>query len=99
MPEEKGLLESLLDFSFHEKVGKRFVKFLYALHLFAGLVAAIALTVNGFQASPAQGLLALIVGVVGLFFWTLYVRVTLELLVAVYGMAENIARLTQGANQ
>lgn len=99
MPEEKGLVESLLDFSFRETVGKRYAKLLYALHLFAGLVAAIALVVSGFQASPAQGLLALLVAVVGLFFWTLYVRVSIEVLLAVYSMAENLGRVSGGASQ
>lgn len=99
MPGEKGFAESLLDFSFRETVGKRHAKLLYALHLFAGLVAAIALAVNGFQSSPAQGLLALIVAVVALFFWMLYVRVTIEILLAIYGMAESLARISGGAGQ
>ncbi len=99
MPEEKGFVESLLDFSFRETVGKRYAKLLYALHLFAGLVAAIALVVNGFQSSPAQGLLALLVGVVALFFWTLYVRVSIEILLAIYGMAESLGRISGGASQ
>jgi hypothetical protein len=99
MPEQKGLVESLLDFSFRETVGKRYAKLLYALHLFAGLVAAIALVVNGFQASPAQGLLALLIAVVSLFFWTLYVRVTIEILLAIYSMAENLGRVSGGSGQ
>ncbi len=99
MPEEKGLLESLLDFSFRETVGKRYVKLLYALHLLLGLVAAVALVVTGFQASAAAGLLALLLAVVGLFFWTLYLRVMLEVLLAVFGMAENLARIAQSASQ
>jgi len=99
MPDEKGFLESLLDFSFRETVGKRYAKLLYALHLFAGLVAAIALVVNGFQASPAQGLLALLIAVVALFFWTLYVRVTIEILLAIYSMAENLGRISGGTSQ
>src|SRR5713101_4880837 len=99
MPEEKGFVESLLDFTFRETVGKRYAKLLYALHLFAGLVAAIALVVNGFQSSPAQGLLALLVAVVGLFFWTLYVRIGIEVLLAVYSMAENLGRVSGGASQ
>ena len=91
---EKGLLESLLEFSFREYVGRRQVKLLYALHLFLGLVAAIVLVVIGFQASPAQGLLALVVAFPALFLWALYVRIALELMVAIFGIAENLRRAT-----
>jgi len=92
MPGETGLFESLFDLSFRESVGKRYVKLLYALHLFLGLVAAIVLAVNGFQSSPAQGLLALVIAIPALFLWALYVRVALEVLVAVFGITENLRR-------
>jgi hypothetical protein len=99
MAGEKSLLESLLDFSFRECVGKRYVKLLYALHLFLGLVAAIVVVVYGFQSSPAQGLLALVIAVPALFLWMLYVRVALEVLVAVFNIAENLRRATGDANR
>ena len=47
---------------------------------------------NGFQASTSQGLLTLLLAVVGYFLWILYVRVALEFLVAMFRTAENIAR-------
>jgi len=92
MAEEKGFFESLLDFSFHHCVAARYAKLLYALHLLAGLVVAIWTVFNGFQVSTPQGLLALLMAVVGYFFWVLYVRVTLEFLVTVFRAADNIAR-------
>jgi hypothetical protein len=95
IPGEKGLFEALLDFSFRESVGKRYATFLYALHMFLGLVAAIALVVNGFEAAPAQGLLALFVAVPALFLWVLYVRIALEIMLSVFGMAESLSRVTQ----
>jgi hypothetical protein len=47
---------------------------------------------NAFQVSTPQGLLILSFAVVGYFFWTLYVRVTIESLVTAFRTADNIAR-------
>ena len=91
---EKGFWESLLDFSFREPVARKYAKLLYGIHLLVGLVAGVAVVASSFQASLAQGLLALIVSAVALFFWVVYVRVTLEFLLAVFGTAENIARIS-----
>ena len=98
MPDEKGFVESLFDFSFREVFTKKYVKFLYAIHLLLGLVAAIVFIVSGFQVSPSQGLIDLLIGLVALCFWVIYVRLTLECLVAVLGMAENMARVARGPN-
>jgi hypothetical protein len=67
------------------------LKFLYALHLLVGLVAAVAWVVVSFQQAPVQGLLALLAAVVGYFFWILYCRVILEVLAAVFRMSAAIA--------
>lgn len=93
MAEGKGLFESLVDFSFREHVTTRNVKFLYGLHLLLGLIAAVAGVVMQFQAGGAtQGLLALLLAVIGYFLWMLYVRITLEFLLAVFRVAESAAR-------
>src|SRR5437879_9313145 len=82
----KGLFESLLDFSFREYVTPRSLAFIYGLHLLAGLIAAVVLVANGFRDSTSQGLLMLVVSVVGFFFWPLYVRIILEALLAIFGL-------------
>lgn len=84
----RGFLESLFDFSFRGSVKTNYRGFLYGLHLLVGLIAAVAFVVVGFQISPTQGLINLIGGLVGLFFWILYVRITLEFLLAVFRIAE-----------
>jgi uncharacterized membrane protein len=88
MAEGKGFFESLLDFSFRDCVTTNNRRFIYGLHLLVGLIAAVALVVVGFQTSPTQGLINLIGALVGLFFWILYVRLTLEFLLAVFRIAE-----------
>ena len=94
MAEDKGFFETLLDFSFQHFVAQKYVKLLYALHLLVGLIAAIGIVFNGFQVSTSQGLLSLLLAVVAYFFWILYVRVTLEFLVAFFRTADNIARVS-----
>ena len=91
MPEAKGMWEGLMDFSFRVYATPKMLKFLYALHLLVGLVAAVAWVVVSFQQAPVQGLLALLAAVVGYFFWILYCRVVLEVLAAIFRMAAAIA--------
>jgi len=91
MPEAKGMWEGMMDFSFRLYATPKMLKFLYALHLLVGLVAAVAWVVLAFQQAPVQGLLALLAAVVGYFFWILYCRVVLEVLAAIFRMAAAIA--------
>jgi hypothetical protein len=83
-----------LDFSFQQFVVQKYVKLLYALHLLVGLIVAIGMVFNGFQISTSQGLLFLLLAVVAYFFWILYVRVSLEFLIAAFRTADNIARVS-----
>jgi hypothetical protein len=92
MAEDKGFFEILLDFSFHHFLTQKYAKLLYALHLLLGLVVAIWQVFNGFQVSQSQGLLMLLLAIVGYFLWVLYVRVAIEFLVTIFRTGDNIAR-------
>ena len=94
MAEDKGFFEILLDFSFQHFMTQKYAKLLYALHLLLGLIVAIWQVFNGFQISQSQGLLILLLAIVGYFLWIIYVRVTIEFLVAIFRTAENIARVS-----
>src|SRR6266446_3007169 len=76
MPEAKGVLEGLTDFSFRLYATPRMLKFLYALHLLMGLIAEVAWVVLALRQSPVQGLLALLAALVGYFLWILCSRAT-----------------------
>src|SRR3974377_1737106 len=91
MPETKGMWEGLMDFSFLLYAPPRMLKFLYGIHLLVGLIAAVAWVVLSFQQAPVQGLLALLGALAGYFFWILYCRVALEVLAALFRMADAIA--------
>lgn len=91
MPEAKGMWEGLMDFSFRVYATPKMLRFLYALHLLVGLIAAVAWVVTAFQQAPVQGLLALLASLGGYFVWFLYCRVAIELLAAIFRMADAIA--------
>jgi hypothetical protein len=91
MPEAKGMWEGLMDFSFRVYATPKMLRFLYALHLLVGLIAAVAWVVTAFQQAPVQGLLALLAALGGYFVWFLYCRVVIELLAAVFRMADAIS--------
>lgn len=99
MPAATGMWEGLLDFSFRAYATPRMLKFLYSLHLLVGLIAAVAWVVLAFQQAPVQGLLAILGAVVGYFFWILYCRVVLEVLAAIFRMADAIAPDREAAKQ
>ena len=99
MPEAKGMWEGLMDFSFRVYATPKMLKFLYALHLLVGLVAGVAWVVTAFQQAPVQGLLALLAALFGYFVWFLYCRVVIELLAAIFRMADAIAPDRQAQQQ
>ena len=99
MSGEKGFFERLLDFSFRYLVTPKYAKLIYSIHLLLGLIVATWLVFTGFQTSVPQGLLVLLLSLVGYFLWILYVRVALEFLVAIFRTAENIARASGGGQQ
>ena len=96
LTEGKGFFERLLDFSFQYFITQKYAKLLYGIHLLLGLIVGTWFVFNGFQTSTSQGLLTLLLALVGYFLWILYVRVTLEFLVVMFRTAENIARASGG---
>jgi uncharacterized protein DUF4282 len=96
MPEEKNFFAGLFDFVFQQSLSRRIVKLLYVIAILAGMVTVVACVVLGMQQSPAQGLIALVAGIVALFVGILIVRLLLELVLVVLRIAEGIERATRG---
>lgn len=99
MPEAKGMLEGLTDFTFRVWATPKMLAFLYGLHLLGGLIAGVTLVVLAFQQAPVQGLWTLLAVLVGYFLWILYCRVMLEVLAAIFRMADAIAPDRSQAHQ
>jgi hypothetical protein len=90
IPRESGLIENLMDFSFHRLVTPHMLKLLYSVHLLIGLIAAVWLVFSGFQMSTSSGLVALILSVPAMLLWIVYCRIAVELLAAVFRAAQVI---------
>src|SRR5437899_12383216 len=90
MQDEKNVLAGLFDFSFNSLLTRRIVKLLYIISILGGGIAVVAFVVVGMQQSPAEGLINLVVGIVALFVGVLFVRVLLELALAILTFADGI---------
>ena len=88
MSEANGMWDGLMDFAFRKYATPQMLKFLYAVHLLGGLIAGVAWVVLAFQRAPVQGLVTLLGAVAGYALWILYCRVALEVLAAVFRIAE-----------
>ena len=94
MPEEKNFFVGLFDFGFHSSLLRRLVKLLYVLAIVFGGITVVARVVVGYQQSPADGIINLVVGIVSLFVGVLIARALLELALVILRIAEGIERAT-----
>jgi hypothetical protein len=94
MPDEKNFFTGLFDFSFNHQLTRRIVKLLYVIAILFGGITVVAYVVLGYQQSPAQGLINLVVGIVSLFVGILVTRILLELALVVLRISESIDRTT-----
>jgi len=81
----------MLDFSFQHTLTPRMSKMLYGLHLLLVLIVAVGFAFNGFKSSTSDGLLAIILGVVGMFLWIAYCRNRVEWQAVIFRIGVAIA--------
>jgi len=98
MPEEKNFFAGLFDFAFHHSLLRRLVKLLYVIAIVCGGIMVVARVVLGYQQSPADGLINLVVGIVSLFIGILVTRALLELALLILRIAEGIEHATRPGN-
>jgi hypothetical protein len=98
MPEDKNFFAGLVDFSFQQVLARRIVKVLYIIGILAGGICVVAYVVVGFQQSPAEGLIALVAGIVSLFVGILLWRVFLEMVLIIMRISDGIDRATHTSN-
>jgi hypothetical protein len=79
MSDEKNFFAGLFDFSFHHQLARRLAKLLYIIAILFGGIMVVARVVLGYQQSPADGLINLVVGIISLFVGILVTRLLLEL--------------------
>jgi hypothetical protein len=94
MSEDKNFFVGLVDFSFQQQLTRHIVKLLYIIGILAGGITVVTYVVLGFQQSPAEGLINLVVGIVAFFVGILILRMVLELDLVLLRIAEGIDRAT-----
>jgi Domain of unknown function (DUF4282) len=95
MPEEKNFFVGLFDFGFNSSLLRRLVKLLYVVAIIGGGIMVVARVVVSYQQSPADGLISLVEGIVGLFVGILVVRLLLEVMLLVLRIADGIDHATR----
>jgi len=91
---DRGFLGSLFDISFSSLITTKVIKFLYVLSMILIALGALAFVIAGFADSTASGLFILIVVAPLLsLLYLIYVRVFLEILIAVFRIMETNVEL------
>ena len=91
--EARGLFGSLFDFSFQSFVTPKIIKFLYALGLILGALGVLSFIVTSFMAHWGAGLAALVFSPLIYLLVVLYVRILMELLIVIFHIQENTAKI------
>jgi uncharacterized membrane protein len=84
----------LFDFSFKRFLTPRLVRILYSLSLLAAVLSALAWMASGFTEGIMRGLFTLITGPVAFLLYVLTARVLLEVVLAIFRIAEHIEKLS-----
>jgi hypothetical protein len=88
----RALFDLVFDFSFREFVTPRLIRVLYALSLIGALLSALAWMFSGFSVGLLSGLFTLVTGPVAFVLYVLAARVVVELILAVFLIAERARR-------
>ncbi len=88
----RALSDLVLDFSFREFVTPRLIRVLCAISFVSALLAALAWMFSGFSVGLLYGLFTLITGPLAFVLYVLAARVAVELILAVFIIAERARR-------
>jgi len=92
-PAQHGLLAGLFDLSFDKLVTPKIIKFVYVLVLLFGAITYLGYTIFAFQVSSGLGILVMfIVGPLAFLVTAILWRMTLELAIAIFKIAETTGR-------
>ena len=88
------LFQALFDFSFHQFVSPKIMKFLYCLSVVSAGLITLLFVIIGFKASMWFGIFALFIGAPLIFLLTvIYSRVLLEIILIIFRIADHTANI------
>jgi len=91
----RAVMDLVMDFSFQKFVTPKLVRIIYAISLVAALISGVTWMFSGFKDGITHGLFTLITGPVAFFVYVLFARVGMELILAVFSIAEGIKKLEE----
>lgn len=97
--EVRVLFGLLFDFSFKRFLTPRLVRILYSLSLLAALLSALAWVARGFSEGFMKGVFALVTGPIAFLLYVLTARVMMEVVLAIFRIAEHIEKLPTASQQ
>ena len=93
MNPEASFFSILLNLSFTEFLTLRFIKFIYVAGLVLGVLLHLGFFLRAAGGGGSAAFAALLGATVGLFLWAVFLRVGLEVMAAVFRIAENTSAL------
>lgn len=91
----RAVLDLVLDLSFKRFVTPRLLRMLYVLSLLAALFYAITYMFSGFEKGALAGMFQMITAPIAFLLYLIVARVTVELILAIFRIAEKIAPLDE----
>ncbi|MFO1484641.1 MAG: DUF4282 domain-containing protein [Verrucomicrobiaceae bacterium] len=91
----RAVLDLVLDLSFKRFVTPRLVRMLYVLSLLAAVFYAASWMFSGFKLGTLSGLFTLVTAPVAFLLYLIFARVTVELILAIFRIADKIAPLSE----
>jgi hypothetical protein len=92
---QKGFFGSLFDLSFSEFVTTRVIKGLFVILIVLPAIGALAALIGGVARGGPREFLAIIIAPIAFFLYVLVVRIWLEVIIVLFRIAENTARLVE----
>jgi hypothetical protein len=92
---QKGFFETLFDFTFSEFITARVIKVLYALGIVVGTLMTLTYIIFGFKWGIGTGIVSLIICPLVFLVWVIWLRISLELIIVIFRIGENIAGMAR----
>jgi hypothetical protein len=88
--EMRAVMDLVLDFSFQHFVTPRLIRVLYALSLLAATLATVTWMFSGFGSGLLNGVFTFVTGPVAFLIYILCARVVMEVILAIFQIAEKL---------
>jgi len=90
---EDSFWNALFDFSFTEFATPKLIRIIYVIELVLFVILAVLFVIVGFASDPALGAVFLVLSPIALIFWVILFRITGEMQIIIFRMAEDIKKL------